>query len=176
MSTSVPRSERTWAAVVGLTRPEPVRRRRRDRTAERVEEIAREWMIGNAQPDGVAPTGHLVGDRTGATPHHERERAGPERGGEPAREIGHVGCVLIELFGAGEMRDHGMCRWATLHGEQPLHRLLVRGVGAESVDGLGRERDEPARATCGGCLDLVVGVFRLRIKFVSIPVTDQGYQ
>ena len=62
------------------------------------------------------------------------------------RDVGHVARDLVELRGARHVHDDRMIGRPSLHREQASHRVRVRGVGTEPVDGLGRERDELARA------------------------------
>ena len=82
--------------------------------------------------------------QSGTPGQHQGQRAGPERrreplgGGVEARErarggsVGHVGDQRIERRSALGLIEAG-------------DRLGVGGVGAEPVDGLGREGDEAAR-------------------------------
>ena len=62
------------------------------------------------------------------------------------RDVGNVEREVVELRGARDVHDHRMIGGPALHREQAAHRVGVRGVGAEAVHGLGRERDELAGA------------------------------
>ncbi len=97
-------------------------------------------------PDGVAPAGRLGGDAIRVAAHDDRERARPERRRERVRDVGDVASELVELRGARDVHDDGMVGRPALDREEALQRVRVRGVGAEPVHGLGRERDEPAGA------------------------------
>ena len=56
--------------------------RRRERLAHGANERERDRMLGCADPDGVETAGHDVRHVRRANGHDERERSGPERGGE----------------------------------------------------------------------------------------------
>ena len=88
------------------------------------------------------PAGHLRRHAFGIAFHDERERARPERVGERARNVGHIGCERFQLFTARDVDDNRMVGRTALHREQLLHRARVRRVRAQAVDRLGRERDE----------------------------------
>ena len=60
--------------------------------------------------------------------------------------IGNVTAELVELRGPCDVHDDRMIGRSALDHEQAPQRDRVRGVGAEAVDRLGRERYEPARA------------------------------
>ena len=81
----------------------------------------------------------------GAARQHQRQRAGPEAGGQRAglgREDG-------EALGGGEVgdvHDERVERRPPLGGEDAGHGAVAPRVGAEAVDGLGRKGDELARA------------------------------
>ncbi len=131
----------------GRTHPtETVRRGRGDATAERVEQGERKLVIGDAQAHGVATAGRDTADATGITDHDQRERARPKGAREHLRHLGNVAAELVELRRAGHVHDHRVIGGAALDREQSVERVGIRGVGAEPVHGLGRERDEASGA------------------------------
>ena len=76
---------------------------------------------------------------------HQRQRPRPERLGQPQRG----GVEPADLPGGGEIADMGDQRIEgrpALGLVEPRDRRGIGGVGAEAVDGLGRERDQPALA------------------------------
>ena len=145
-STSSPRSARTCVGGGRAHPSEPVRRRRRDRR-RRTRRAAR------ARADGRARAARRCRDRR--SPRRRRGRracgstsvSGPGQNAvaERVRDVGNVARVVVER----------RCRRATctitgwsagrpFTAVEPAQRVGVRGVGAEPVHGLGRERDEPA--------------------------------
>ena len=83
---------------------------------------------------------------------YQRERPGPEGLGEPCggrRHLGRKGAGRAEV---AEVDDERMARRPPLRGEDARNRRGIRGVGAEPVDGFGRERDQLARVQPGGRL------------------------
>jgi hypothetical protein len=99
-------------------------------------------MGGNAKADAAEARASEVRDRAGCRCRHdEGKRPRPESLGQPqgrrvedplvARgvQVHYVGDERVELR-------------PILGAVDPGHRLGPRGVGAEAVDGLGRERDE----------------------------------
>ena len=81
--TSAPRSARTCAAVVGLTRPKRLADGAATPPPNASSRLERERMIGHAHADRVAAAGHLRRRRAaGLRAHDDRERARPERVGE----------------------------------------------------------------------------------------------
>ena len=57
-----------------------------------------------------------------------------------------VGRPVGELVDRRQVHDHGMVGGPALHRVEPPERVGRRRVGAEAVDGLGREGDEAAAA------------------------------
>jgi hypothetical protein len=123
--------------------PEPVGRRRRDPTAEGAQQFERDRLVGDPQPHGGPPPGHRVGHPV-ASAQHQRERPGPARIGERPRGLGHLGGPVGERGRVGEVHDHRVVGRTALDRVEPRQRIDVGRVGAESVDGLGREGDEAA--------------------------------
>ena len=123
-----------------------VGRRRDHRPAERREQIARDRMVGHAHRDAVEAGGGELGDRTvrraSAAPASAAPARTPPRAARRRRRSARAARAAASV---GHMRDQRIERRPALGGIEPRHRLAVGGVGAEPVDGLGRERDEAAR-------------------------------
>ena len=122
-----------------------VRRRRNHGLAECGQNLVRHGMARHPHRDGVEPGGRQKPDRAaGRLRQHEGERPGPECLGEAQRGVVEDG----KLLGGGRVRhmgDQRVDRRAFLDRIEPRHRFVVGGIGAEAVDGFGREGDEPAR-------------------------------
>ena len=130
------RGRRNMARQVG--------RRRHHRAAERAQDVARDPVGGNPDRDRLQPGGGEIGHRAVCClRQHQRQRSRPECFGKRGRlrvetgnppgglDIPDMGDQRIErgpALGLVEMRDRGG----------------IGGVGAEAIDGLGRERDQPA--------------------------------
>ncbi len=130
----------------------PVRRRRHHRLAERGEDLLGDRMARHPNRDGVEPGGREQADRAVRCLRQDQSQGPrPERAGELQRgvvehrealgggEIGHVGDQRIE-------------RRPFLDRIELRHRLVVGRVGAEAIDGLGREGNEPARRQHAPCV------------------------
>src|SRR5262249_51186346 len=74
----------------------------------------------------------------------ESERSGPEALRQRARGFGHVARPGERALGAVEMHDHRMIARPALHRIKTRHRLCIRSVGAEAVNGFGRKCNEAA--------------------------------
>ena len=135
------RGRRDMAGAVG--------RGRHHRRAEGFEQRMRQRMCRHAHGHAVEPGAGQVGHRAaGRQRQHQGQRSRPERGRQPlggrveapkrpgGGDIGHVG-------------DQGIERRPPLGGVEPGHRLAVAGVGAEPIDGLGREGDQPPGRKAG---------------------------
>ena len=123
-----------------------VGRRRGERAAEAGEEALRQRVPRHPQRHAGEAGGGALGETgVGAARQHQRQRAGPEAGGQRAglgREDG-------EALGGGEVGDvddERVERGPPLGGEDAGHGAVAQRVGAEAVDGLGRKGDELARA------------------------------
>ena len=141
------------AYVVGARRAHmtiAVRGRRREAAAETAQQLLRDRMRGHAHGDGVlsARDGRVDGRRT---PQYERQRARPEPLGEQPCRLGDVERPAFERARVFDMDDQRMRRRTTLELEHAPDRIRVRRIGAEPVNGLGRENDELARAQCLDC-------------------------
>ncbi len=96
-------------------------------------------------PDGLAPAQEPLGQalRRGKD---EGQRAGPKRGGEPARRFGHLARARPHRLHVGRDERQGHPLRTAFRLEHPLDRLRVTRVGPEAVEGLGRIGDEPPGA------------------------------
>ena len=126
--------------------------RRHHRAAECREQRLRGPVRRHAHRDAVEPGEREVADRTiRPLRQHQRQRPRPERGGQP------LGVAIEQAEPAragniGDMRDQRIEGRPPLGGIEPRHRLALAGVGAEPIDGLGREGGKPAggQAARGG--------------------------
>jgi hypothetical protein len=116
------------------------------RGGRRLQQRMREGM-------GRHPQAHAVEARRGRGPRRCRwGAAGTTRVRGPGQNASaSASAVRRTRPGAGgrqglHMGDERVEARALLGGVDARHRLGLRGVGAEAVDRLGRERDEPARA------------------------------
>ena len=79
-----------------------VRRRCHHRPAEPPQQVARDRVGGNADRDGVEPGGGQIGDRAAlGFRQHQRQRARPERLGQPGR----LRIEMRQVPGGGEIAD-----------------------------------------------------------------------
>ena len=119
-------------------------RRRHHRAAERAQDRARDRMRGNADRDGIEPGGGEIRHRAiGGPGQHQGQRARPERFGQRSRRR----IEAADLPGGGEIADMGDQRvegGPALGLIEPGDGGGIGGVGAEAIDRLGRERDQPA--------------------------------
>ena len=118
--------------------------RRGNRAAEGREQGMGDGMGGHT--DGEA--GQFGGDEgreagVGGERQDEGERAGPEPAGQ---HLGHVGPgdIAARGGGVGDMHDQGVEAGPALGLEYPGDGEVVGGIGAEAIDRLGREGDQPA--------------------------------
>ena len=143
-STSAPRSARTCAALVGLTRPKRLADGAAMPPAKCPSSASATGWSGTRRPTVGASTGRRVRDHVRALAEHQRQRPGPERGGQRARDVGDVARVVVERCAGRDVHDHRMVERSPLHAVEPVQRLGIRRVGTEPVHGLGRERDQAA--------------------------------
>ncbi len=140
-----------------------VRRRRHHRVAEGREDLAREAMAGDAHGDAVEAGGGELGDRAIFAPRqHQGQRPRPERRRQPLGGLIEVP-ERPRRGGVGEVRDQRVERGAALGLIEARHRRAVPSVGAQPIDGLGREREQaaggerargPLDCRAAGCDDL----------------------
>ena len=119
-------------------------RRCHHRPAEGAQKLLRNQMLRQPYRNAVESGGGEGGDRAiRGFRQNQRQWPRPERRGEPLRG-GVEPSQFARRRGARHMRDQGIEGGAAFGGIKPCNRLAVAGVGAEPVDGLGRERDQPA--------------------------------
>ncbi len=129
-----------------------VRRRGDHRAAEQAQDFARHRVGRYPDRDGVEAGGGEIGDRAAVRlGQHQRQRTRPERRRERQRRSVKPG----DLPRGGEvpdMGDQGIEGRPALGLVEPGNGGGIGGIGAEPVNGLGRERDEPAipERTCRG--------------------------
>ncbi len=144
-----PRSSATCCAVVGEMRP----KRLADGAAIPPPNSARSARAtgceGTRMPTLSCPPVIDVRDVRRAR-QDQRQRPRPESRGELARPVGNGTRPLRELRCVVQVNDDGMIGGSPLRGEDLAHRVRASGVGAEPVDGLGRKRDQLARAQARG--------------------------
>ena len=132
---------------------------RGDAAAEGGQKLLRHGVRGNADADAVLAAGDDVVDVVGLW-QDQGQRPRPELGGQLLRQRRHGRHPAVQIARIVQVHDHRMIRRASLHLENLAHRRRIRGIGAEPVDGLGREdhqtrrRATPARP--------------LRFQFVSL--------
>ena len=119
-------------------------RRRHHRAAEHAQDVARHRVRRYPDRDRVEAGGGEVGHRAiRRLRQHQRQRARPECLGQRGRS----GVKARDLPRGGEIADMGDQR---IEGRPALglvkagDRGRIGGIGAEAIDGLGRERDQPA--------------------------------
>ena len=134
---------RRWSARHGRSgwpmAPRPVRRRLRAVRARRgAPARARRSLSRPASARSAMPHRGLLWQ-------HQRQRSRPER----SRKLLSRGIEAAEAARRshiGNVRDQRIeCR-PSLGGVEPRHGLAIAGIGAEPIDGLGREGDQPAFA------------------------------
>lgn len=113
------------------------------RAGEGGEQFQRQRMIGHAQADRVLPAGDGIRHLRLAL-ENQCERPRPEGGGELLRLGRHLARPARHVRGGGQMDDKRVVGRAALGGEDLGHGGRIGGVGAEAVDGLGGESDQPA--------------------------------
>jgi len=104
-------------------------------------DLLHERMSRDAQTDLWKSGSDEVGDDI-AFGEDERQGTGPETGGESLGQRGKVSDALPGVFGIGDVNDEGIEFRALLGCENFGDGTDVERVPTESVDGLGRERDD----------------------------------
>ncbi len=135
-----PRSASTWAALVGLMRPDGVGARCRERPAEGGDDAARK-SVRHAHRHRIEPGGgKRVNGAVAFQRQDQRQRPRPEARRELSRQgiegrmplghghVGHMGDQRIEARPALDLVDAG-------------DRLRLGGVGGQAIDGFGRNGD-----------------------------------
>ena len=119
-------------------------RRRHHRSAERRENIAGDGVVGNAHRDAVETGRRQCRHRTiGRLGQDERQRPRPEGVGEP-RRIGIKARQRLRRWAIDNSGDQRIERRPALGLVDARDRPPGGRIGAEAVDRLGRERDQPA--------------------------------
>jgi hypothetical protein len=102
-------------------------------------------MRGQAHRDGRSTRRHNIGQLRPPR-QDQRQRPRPEPLRQSRRHLGplrgdtqHVRCL-------GDVDDERIVGWPPLRRENACHGSGVEGIGAQTVDRLGRERDQPAGA------------------------------
>ena len=146
------RSASTWAAEVGLTWPERLAEGATTGRRDGLEQAARQGCAGTRNATLASPararSQTVVGGRGR---DDERQGTGPEGASERERRLVEApfGASRLE---ARHMRDQRIEFRPALRRVERGDGARVRRVGAEPVDGLGREGDEAAAAQEGRSL------------------------
>ena len=155
----------------GAGMPEPVRGRRRDGQPGRLEKRLGDRMRGHAHGHRVQSGGHLRRKRV-APRQEQRQRTRPE----PPAERFHGGWDLrrhgSNIRDGGKVHDQRIRRRPALRLENPADGGRVEGVRAQAVDGLGRERDQPA---ADQAFDRALDGGRLRMNRIDRDQVRCGY-
>src|SRR4029079_12898106 len=119
--------------------------------------------------------GHVGGLRD-----EQCERPGPERFGQDLGGIGKLRGPRADGVGPGGVDDERMAGGSTFDLEDPPYGGDVEGIGAQPVDGLGREGDEPAPSEqSGGVPDVTAagrhpGAAARNSRAASMKANDSG--
>ncbi len=119
-----------------------IRRRRHHWPAEGAQDLPRQRMRRHPDRHGIEPGGGKIGHRAVLRARqYQRQRSRPERFGQCCR--GRVEAPnppgSLEVADMGDQRIE---RRPALGLVEPCDRYWVGGVGAEAIDGLGREPDQ----------------------------------
>ncbi len=121
-----------------------IRRWRHHRPAERAQNLPRQRVGGKADRDGIEACGGEIGHGAVAClRQHQRQRARPERLGKRHRGRIEAG-NLPRRADISDMGDQRIERRPVLGLVDPRDGRGIGGIGAKAIDGLGRERDQPA--------------------------------
>ncbi len=151
--------------VLGPGGREPVRSvraRRRERFTGLLDQSAGHVRCRYPQADRRLARGHDVRDSLGSV-QDDRQRSGPESRGENLRRVRPLGRAPPGLLDIGHVDDERIDGGSSLGRIDPRHGFLVRGDSPESVDGLGRESDEPSASQHPGRLVNRRGIGIVRI-------------
>ena len=139
-----------------------------DRTAGGARQTGGDGMGGDPHAHGV-PAAQEALREGGRRGQHEGQRAGPELRRQPARGLREFRHHAADrgLVGGDQRQGHPLR--PSLGFEDPLDRLRIEGVGAETVERLGRVADqEAAPEKPGGAIEgrlfRVPRVDRLRLR------------
>ena len=129
----------------GAHPPEAVRRGRRDTVVEGGEERAGDRLIRHTKPHRRRAPGDLA-RHLWRGPAHQGERTRPARARKLLGDGRDVGGEPADAVHIGEVHNHGVGRRPTLDRVQAPDGHRIASGGAEPVDRLGREHDQPATA------------------------------
>ena len=136
----------TCAAVVGETWPDRLADGATTGPPNARRISPRHRVGGNPDRDGIEARGGEIGHRAaGRLRQHQRQRPRPERLA-PAGRLGVETGDPPRGVEVADMGDQRIERRPALGLVEPRNRRRIGGIGAEAVDGLGRERDQPAFA------------------------------
>ncbi len=116
--------------------------RPRDRLTQVAHHASHEAVIRYPQGYRVL-TGQRQAPVRSLLPHHDRQRAGPEAGGQRLRQRRDL-CHQGRVRGIGEEKRHRFVRRAPLYGEQSAYGRVIARHGADPVHGICGEANEPA--------------------------------
>ena len=110
-------------------------------------------MVRHAEPNRVLPAGDGIEDmRLAAQDQGEWTR--PEGVCERPGDRRHVKRPVVDEPSVGEVHDHRVVDRATLRRKDPGQRIGRGRVGAQPIDRLGGQSDEPSLTQqLGGCGD-----------------------
>jgi hypothetical protein len=101
-------------------------------------------MIGDTHGHRLQPTRRLQ-RHPAAAPQDQRQRTRPEAFGQQARGRGHLRNPVFQLLRSGDVDDQRVGGRTALDLEDPRDGGGVLGVGAQTVDGLGRQGHQAPR-------------------------------
>ena len=119
----------------------PVRTRCCQRRPAPAQDLQGDRMVGDAHCDRVEPTRHRTGQVV-TCGEHDRERTGSEVLEQSPCERCDLARDLRDVRDRRDVDDQRVVRGAPLGGEQSSDGCSVVGAHGESVDGLGRDRDQ----------------------------------
>ncbi len=127
----------------GAGSTEPVGARGSDRDVCRGEQRLDHRMVRHPQGDGRSPGRDRIRDDRGAF-DDEGQRPGPESRGQVIKQRRNPARQATGHPPAGDMHNQRIPVRPLLGLENPAHGNRIERVGAETVNGFGRERDQPA--------------------------------
>jgi hypothetical protein len=95
---------------------------------------------------------------------NQRERAGPEGGGEARGPVGPVN-IARGICGARDVDNERVEARAAFGGIDARHSRAIAGVCTEAIDRFCGQRDTPARAQEGGGLGYACGIGGKKVGF-----------
>ena len=116
-----------------------------DGNACRTDQLTGHLCLGTADGHRGKPCRGPFWD-TGLYRQHHSQRPRPEAFGQTPGCLGNIMAVSCQLFCAGDMDDERVVLGTALGEKDFRHRLLIHGVGAQTVDRLRRDGDQAACA------------------------------